>query len=437
MNTDPLFSTPSMAALFSPHMRIQNLLAVEVALARACATVGLVTTADAEALRDECEAMRLDPHAIFASARTSGTPIIPLLAALEQRLSPKASRALHVGATSQDILDTAFALHMRAGLRELRRDLKRAALRCATLADRHRSTLMLGRTLLQPALPITFGLKTAQWLASLTRTIRRLDAATDEISVLQLGGAVGTLAAFGDHGLAVVDQLAIELDLAVPDLPSHASRDRITHLLGLLDGACGIAAKIARDVASLSQAEIGEVRIAGGGSSAMPHKHNPVDAMIAIASARIVHGHASTVVGSTEHEHERALGAWQIEWVAIPAVFEHAAATFEALARLLTGLEPNPERMLANLRTQPDALMAEALATALLPSHGRTEAYRLVTELVDVASSRGTSLHATAAADPRIALTKDGIDDVFDHSRYLGATSTFIERALQHCGTLP
>jgi 3-carboxy-cis,cis-muconate cycloisomerase len=433
--TDALFSTPAMMDVWSGAARVRGMLAFEAALARAEARAGVIPTAAAEAIAAACGRDDFDVTAIFHEAAESGTPVIPLVRQLTARVAGEGRDYVHWGATSQDALDTALALAMGQAFDLLARDLMDVGESCARLADRHRRTVMVGRTLLQPAVPITFGLKAARWLALVTRQMRRLREVGERVAVVQLGGAAGTLAALGVAGQAVTAGLAEELGLGVPDLPWHAERDRVAEAAAVLGVLAGGMAKIATDLVLLAQGEVGEATDGTpgkGASSAMPQKRNPVDATLALAAARLAIGVVPVVLGAMAQEHERAAGAWQAEWEAVPAVFRHTAGAVAHVRASLRNLDVDAARMRANLDATNGAIMAETLALALSARIGSPEARAIVRELASSARARGTNLHEAARNDERVraALSADAVDRAFDPTMYLGSNDWYIDRAL-------
>lgn len=430
---DGLFTDPEMAALFSGDAHVRAMLAFEAALARAQARAGTIPSDAAEAITAACQAAEFDTNAVYRQAASAGTLAIPLVKALTERVGAEAGRYVHWGATSQDAIDTALMLQTRDGLGLLIARLLDIAESCARLAENHRHTPMVGRTLMQQALPITFGLKAARWLALVTRQIVRLRKLP---LAIQLGGAVGTLASLGDAGLAVSELLAQELGLAEPDLPWHTERDRVAEIGSAVGIVAGAMAKIASDVLLLAQTEVGEVSEATGegkgGSSAMPHKRNPVDATFAVASSRLALAQVPLLMNAMIQEHERATGAWQAEWTAIPHIFGHTGAAVERVRSLLEGLQVHPDRMRANLEMTGGLLMAESLTMALAPRLGRPEAYRLVHALVEEVRDAGLHLREIARANDgvREALSPDEIDRALDPTAYLGNTEVSIDNAL-------
>ena len=431
-----LFTTPAMAELFSARAIVASMLRVESALGHALARAGVIPTAAADAIATACRVELYDPEAIFTESVTAGTPVIPLVRMLTERVDASARGFVHWGATSQDIADTAMVLQMRTGLELLVHELHGVAGGAATLAGRHRHTVMAGRTLLQHASPITFGLKAARWLSLTVRQLRALESLPTSALPLQFGGAVGTLAALGDAGPRVAGYLTEELSLPLPDLPWHAERDRIASVAAALGVTAGAMSKIASDIALLAQTEVGEVSEGAspgkGGSSAMPQKRNPVDAMSALAAARLAIALVPTLMTGLEQEHERAVGAWQAEWVAIPHVFRHTAGAVSHVRQALTGLEVHEERMRQNLSLACGNLMAEALSVALTARLGRVDAQNAAKAASERAMHEGITLQRAVAEDTRIIgiLSAEEIERALDPARHLGSTDAFIDLAI-------
>ncbi len=432
------FRVPAVAAVFSARALVQRALDVEAALARAEAAAGVIAPSAADAIGARCRVEFFDVPALVEEAAAAGTLVVPLVRALTGLVDPPARQAVHWGATSQDVLDTAMVLQVREGLALLERDLRAVGEACLRLAQDHRRTVMAGRTLLQHAVPITFGLKAARWVALVTRLVQRMREVAPRVLVVQLGGAAGTLAALGPAGPRVVELVARELGLGVPDLPWHAERDRVGELAALLGLTAGGMAKIAGDLALLGQTEVGEVSTAAqagaGRSSAMPHKRNPADAALALASARLAVGTACTLLAAWPvQEHERAAGGWQAEWAALPELFERTAAAIAWVRRALEGVAVDAARMRANLAAGGGQVMAEALAVALAATLGREGAYRAVQRVCDAAVGAGLSLEqaATADAEIRAALPAEALARALEVERYLGSADLFIDRAVE------
>jgi 3-carboxy-cis,cis-muconate cycloisomerase len=355
-----IFVPEAVAETTSPEAWLAAMLEVEAALADAEAEAGLIPAEAAKAIRSACDADGFDAGRIAAEGRASANPVVPLVAALREKVGGDAAGFVHYGATSQDIVDSAAMLVASRALGVLRSELDGVAAACAELAKRHRETPMAGRTLLQQALPITFGLKAAGWLDSVMAARERLDSLSLPV---QLGGPVGTLASLRPEGERVVGLLAKRLDLEEPALPWHTARLRIADLGTSLALTAGALEKIALDVVLLSQIEIGEVAEPSGGgrggSSSMPHKRNPVGSVLAIACARRVRGDAGVLLAAMAQEHERAAGAWQSEWAPLNDALALTGGAAAAMREALEALEVRPERMRENLEALREQLAGD------------------------------------------------------------------------------
>jgi len=433
---DLLFSTVDMSAAFSAQAHVRGMLAFEAALARAEAHAGIIPQEAAVAIEASSKVELFDITALYREAASAGTPAIPLVRMLTARTEGDAQKFVHWGATSQDAIDTATMLQMRDGLDLLIASLYSVCAACAKLAEQHRQTLMVGRTLLQQALPITFGLKAARWLALVVRQVQALRDHRKRTLAVQLGGAAGTLASLGENGLRVVELLAEELGLPAPDLPWHTERDRVAEIAVTLGVVAGAMAKIAGDIVLLAQTEIAEATegmVAGkGGSSAMPQKHNPVDATSALASARLAIGVVPVILSAMAQEHERAVGGWQAEWVALPNLFCFTASAVERVGEAVSGLQIDPAQMSANLDLTGGLIMAESLSMALAPHVGRPEAQRIVKVACEQAVKSSMNLRQVVQGEERVRalLSLEEIERALDPAHYLGSTDAFIERAL-------
>jgi 3-carboxy-cis,cis-muconate cycloisomerase len=432
----PLFGDAEVAGHLSDRARLQAMLDVEAALADAEAQAGVVPRSCVAAIRSAARADLYDSAAIAADARDAGNLAIPLVRHLTRHVAaadPDASRYVHWGATSQDIIDTGAVLQLRAAVPVVVRHIERAEAAAARLARMHVDTVMAGRTWLQQATPITFGLKAAGWLDALDRQRGAIAAALEDASVLQFGGASGTLAALGAHGGEVTRRLASILGLAAADIPWHAQRDRLVRLAGALGIACGVLGKIGRDLALLSQSEVGEAAEArAGGSSTMPHKRNPIGASVAIAAAVRAPGLVATLLAAMPQEHERGLGGWQAEWEVLPELVIVAAGAARAIAGALETLQVDPARMRANLEAAGGLPMAEAIAMALAARVGKGEAHAHVEEASGRAVREGISFAEALASTPAVSryLSRDEIDRHLDPSSYLGDARACVERVL-------
>ena len=310
----PIFVSDGILAATGEGAWLQALLDAEAALAEAEADCEVIPRAAAEAISAICQADRFDPAALGRAARPDGNPVIPLVAALRDAVPEWARGWVHWGATSQDILDTGAMLVAERAVTLIDADLARGTGTCAALARAHAGTVMAGRTLLQQALPISFGLKAAGWLAGADDARAHLARARSRLAV-QLGGAAGTLASLGSSGPAVVHAFARRLELAEPVLPWHTARQRVADLAGALGTVAGTAAKICHDVVLLAQNEVGELTDAvSGRSSTLPNKRNPATAVSVVAASRRAHALVPVLLAALVAEHERAVGAWQAEW---------------------------------------------------------------------------------------------------------------------------
>jgi 3-carboxy-cis,cis-muconate cycloisomerase len=433
---DALYTTPEMAALFSGAGHVRRMLDFEAALARAEARAGVIPADAAEAIGAACRVELFDVPALLRETAVAGTLAIPLAKALTAKVGGEAGRYVHWGATSQDVIDTAIVLQMRDGLDVLIAGLIDIAATCAALAERHRRTPMAGRTLLQQALPITFGLRVARWLGLATRQVVKLRTVRAEALALQFGGAAGTLASLGSDGVRVADLLAEELGLSAPDLPWHGERDRVAEVAAALGIVAGAVGKIAQDVLLLSQTELGEVAEGAapgkGGSSTLPHKRNPVDTVAAVAAARLAQSLVPVVLASMIQEHERAVGGWQSEWAALPEIFRYTAGAVDRVRVSVANLEVDAERMAANLGVTRGLLMAESLSMVLATRLGKQEAHHVVQAACERAVKQRADLESVALADAQIsaALTTDEIRSALDPAGYLGSADQFVDRAL-------
>ncbi|MDR7273719.1 lyase family protein [Catenuloplanes atrovinosus] len=476
---------------------LQAMLDAEAALARAQARLGLASPEAAAAITDACHASRFDPAALARDASSAGNPVVPLVRALRAQLPPDVARVAHAGATSQDILDTAAMLIAHRAAGPLLADLTAAADHAAALAAAHRDTPIAGRTLLQQALPTTFGLIAAGWTTALDASATRLAFTRRHALAAQLGGAVGTLAASvspspssasafspagaptagspspitsapaadapspsasasvsaspptsapaagdgagaGGHGRggsgggrgwigpALMGAFAEEVGLAEPVLPWHTDRGRVAELAGVLAGAAGTIAKIARDVTLLAQTEVGEVREGGerGGSSTMPHKSNPIAAISAAASAARAPGLAATLFAAMAHEHQRAAGSWHAEWLPLTDLLRAVGSAAHWLRDCLAHLEIGPARMRANLDLTGGVLLAERLAAALAPALGKDAAHDLIADVVRDGRPLTGDPRVTAHLDPATVAA------LLDPADYLGSAGTLVDRAL-------
>jgi 3-carboxy-cis,cis-muconate cycloisomerase len=353
-----IYAHGATAAQLDDAAWLRAMLDVEAALARACADQGLIPAASADAIAAACLPERFDVEELGVEAAANATPVVGLVRALRNLVGEPAREHVHLGATSQDVVDTALMLIAHRALGPLLADAAAAAEAAARLADTHRETAMAGRTLLQQALPVSFGLRAAGWLQGIDSARGRLTEIRGSELAVQMGGPVGA------RPPAVAAGVAGELGLAEPVVPWQAIRVRPTVLAGALGVLAGVLGKVARDVTLLAQQEVGEAREGGpaGGSSAMAHKRNPVAAVSVLACTKRVPGLVATVLAAMEQEHERAAGAWQAEWGAHTELLGLVGSATSWARELLEGLEVDPDRMAENLQRLAAAGVDQARA---------------------------------------------------------------------------
>ncbi|MGH8779822.1 3-carboxy-cis,cis-muconate cycloisomerase [Paraburkholderia sp.] len=437
--TGLICGTQPMNDIWSPRATLQRMLDVEAALARASAAHRVIPQAAVAPIEAACQAGQLDADALVRDAALGGNLAIPLVKQLTARVQAadaQAAKYVHWGATSQDIIDTATVLQLRATFDLLDGMLASTCAALAALATTHRATPAVGRTWLQQALPITLGLKFAQWLDALLRHRDRLDALRERTLVLQFGGAAGTLASLRDAAPAVTRSLAEDLGLAEPALPWHTQRDRIADAASFFGMLIGTLGKIARDISLQMQTEIGELAepaAAGkGGSSTMPHKRNPVGCAAVLTAATRAPGLVATVLAGMVQEHERALGGWQAEWDALPDLARLAGGALANIGQIVVGLDVNRERLAANLDATHGLILGEAVMLALGDRIGRLDAHRRVEAASKTAVRTGQPLFDVLCADPDIAqhLSPDELKRLLDPANYVGSAHAYVDAVL-------
>jgi 3-carboxy-cis,cis-muconate cycloisomerase len=420
---------------------LQAMLDTEAALARAVEGAGLAAAGAGAAVTAAARADRFDAGELGRQAALTGNPVPALVRALTSLVPAEARQAVHRGATSQDIIDTAAMLLSKHAIEVIDTDLATAADRAAALAVEHAGTVMAGRTLLQQAVPVTFGLVAAGWLAGLDDARTDISRVRSRLAV-QFGGAAGTLASLGEAGPAVAGLLAAELGLANPALPWHADRLRVVQLGAGLAGVCAVLGKVARDVTLLAQTEVAEVaegsgQLGRGGSSAMPHKRNPVASIVILGCTKRAPNLLATLVAAAEQEHQRAAGAWHAEWETLTDLLRLTGSAASWAAELLTGLAVDATRMQANLGAAGGLPMAENVATLLAPVLGPVEAHGLVAAAAARGAAQGIALPDALLADPNtagrlsaIGIGRAELQAAVDPTNYLGGSAEFIRRAL-------
>lgn len=431
-----MFGTAEMRAVFADEALIARYIEAEVALARAQARLSVVPEAAADAIAAAAQSITIDIEKLRRETEIVGYPILPLVHQLAEAAG-EAGRYVHWGATTQDIMDTASVLQIRAALQIVARDLREVRDILAAMARKYRDTAMAGRTHLQQALPITFGYKAAVWLSSVDRHIERLDQALPRILLGQLSGAAGTLASVGDRGLEMQKLFCEELGLHQPPITWHVARDGIAEsvtLLGLITGTLG---KIATDVMLMSATEFGEVSepfVPGrGASSTMPQKRNPISSELMLAAAKAVRQHVATMLDGMIHDFERATGPWHLEWVSLPESFLLTASSLANAKFMLAGLVVHEKRMLQNLDLTRGLIVAEAVMMAAAPKLGRQRAHDRVYEACRQALDHDGDLVAILCgmADVMDALGGPaGVRRHCDPMNYVGLAPQMVDRVL-------
>ena len=436
---DSLATTPAMAEIFSDASLLQAMLDFESALARAEARIGVIPQSAAGTITSAARTDVFDAVKLSTESLRAGTLSIPFVKALTERVrsvDPDSARFVHWGATSQDVADTAIVLLLRRAAKVLAADHARLQQALRQLSEEHSATVMLGRTLLQPAPPVTFGLKAAGWFGALRRGWTRLETAFQDAAIVQFGGASGTLAALGEHGVAVATALSDELKLRNPEAPWHAHRDR----LAAVNCGCGIytgsLAKMARDIALLMQGEVAEAaepRSEGrGGSSTMPHKRNPTGCSLALAAASRVPGLVAGFLSGMAQEHERGAGGWQAEWTTIARVMEDTAVALASMAEVAEGLRVDASMMRANLDRTRGLVFAERAMILLGAALGRDTAHALLERATQETIASGRKLVDVIAELPEAAraLSKQQIYTLDEPEAYLGSAEIFRQQLL-------
>jgi 3-carboxy-cis,cis-muconate cycloisomerase len=434
-----LFSTPEMTRVFSPAEQLRAMTRFEWALSCALESNGRAEAGSGAILEQLLNADFVDVEALASEARNVGNIAIPFirqLTAVVMARSESAARSVHLGATSQDVLDTALVLQMREALKLLESSMTRLEAALLDQVKRHRDTITSGRTWLQPGPPTTLGLKLAGTLAALRRNRQRISGAANQALELQFGGAVGTLASLGTAGSAISADLARMLDLAEPQLPWHTQRDNLVAIVQVLAILTGTLAKFGRDVALLMQAEVGEVSEGGdagrGSSSTMPHKHNPVACAAVLAIHAKMPGLASTMLHAMPQEHERGLGLWQAEWDTVPEAFQLAGASLADAIEIAEGLRVDAERIRSNMNATLQVPLAEAVSVALAPRVGSIVAHDLLRLAAGRAVTENRRLSDVLKQMPVVKtyLSDAEIDELLDPRNYLGSAQRFIARVV-------
>jgi 3-carboxy-cis,cis-muconate cycloisomerase len=433
-------ATPEAVDCFGERSFVQAMLDFEAALAHASASVGLIPADAAPAIAAVCKAELLDLDAIISESGAAGSLAIPLVKKLTEAvalLNKDAARYVHWGATSQDVIDTAMALVTKRALAMIDGELGRICFSLAAIARAHRETPVLARTLMQAAQVTSFGLKAANWLAPIARSRWALRELIPHSMCLQLGGAVGTRSALGSHADDIAKKMAVRLDLTNTKTAWHTQRDRWLRMGSEIGILCGSLGKIAHDISLMSQSEIGEVAEATaagrGGSSAMPHKKNPVGAMVALAAAQRAPQRVAAMLAGMTQEHERGLGNWQAELAEWAGLLVSAQGAASAMANVCSGLTISADRMLTNISSQRGLVFAEAVSNVIAEHIGRAAAH----QVLETAAQRvgdGTSdlravLDCMIAADPKLdgKISKEALDNACSATRAAIAAGRYVD----------
>ena len=432
-----MYTSPRMKEIFCDEARFQAWLDVEAALARAQARLGIIPKDAAEKITKAATIDNIDIAAMTEHFTVSGFPIVPIVTQLKNALDIETRRYLHWGSTTQDITDTGHALMLKNGLAHLDETLTSVEDALIALSEKHRDTVMVGRTMGNQATPITFGHKTAIWLAEFHRHCERLKEYRPRIEVGQIAGAVGTNATLGSRGLEVLTETMKELDLGETPITWHVSRDgwaEATFLLGLIAATC---AKIAAEISLLMRTEIAEVsepyETGRGGSSTLPQKRNPVICLTVVATGRMVREKVSHALDCMVAQHERDVGGGHLEWTLLPETFVLTGGALEKTLELLQGLVVDEARMRENLNLTNGLVMSEAVMMGLAPVIGRDEAHNVVQEACNECFEKNIMLADVLTDHPLISkhLTKDDIAALLDPGSYLGTAPQMIDRTVR------
>jgi len=427
----PLFNSSAMAEIFSDEKFVRSLLEVEGSLARVQGQLGVIPAGAAEQIASQAGTLSVDFDQLRSGTEQAGFPVIELVRQLRAHVGNDTADYVHWGATTQDMMDTALVLQIRASIAILEPGLKTIIQSLAHLADQHRHTLMAGRTHSQQALPIPFGLKVAGWLAPLIRHCERLSQLKPRVLVLQFGGAAGTLAALGKEAIPVRNALSTELELGTPLMPWHTQRDALAELANWLSLLTGSLAKMAQDVILLAQSEIAEARessdVARGGSSAVPQKSNPVVSEFILVAHRTNAALLSSMHQALAQEHERGTYG-QMEWLALPQMFALTGSALGKAAWLGENLIVDADRMRANIAASQGLMLAEAFSYALAPYIGFAAAKKTVSEAARQAAADGRHLVDIIREQSQVSLDWESLRE---EANYLGASETFIDVVIQ------
>ncbi len=436
-----IFSTPDMRAVFSDENRTRKYLEIEAALATVQARIGIIPAEAAAEIVRNCSLDRIDMAKLRTQTERIGYPVLGVVQQLVSLCANGLGEYCHWGATTQDITDTATILQIREALALVDADLAAISASLADLARRHRDTVMIGRSNLQQAVPVTFGYKMAGILSAIERHRARLTELRPRVLVGEFAGAAGTLASLEHGALETQSGLMSELGLGQPDIAWHTNRDRIAEVgcfLGLVTGTLG---KLATDVKLMMQTEVGEAfepfAPGRGSSSTMPQKRNPISCCYIHACASVVRQHAAALMDAMIADHERSTGPWEIEWISLPEAFLLSAGALAHARFILAGLEVDAQRMRANVDLTNGLVVSEAVMMGLAPYLGREHAHDLVYDLCRKAINENRPLLDVLAETPEITrhVDRDGLSRLCDPVNYLGLSGVMVDRVLARLST--
>ena len=438
----PLFGDSEINELLTDEAYVRALVEVEIALARAETRLAIIPSSAGEQISNAAQWNKIDIAVLAQGTARSGVPIIALVQELRKAVGREAAPYVHWGATTQDIMDTAWVLQLRSAIKLYKKRLVELARHLSELANRHRVTVLAARTHGQQALPVSFGLKAAAWLAPLIRHAERLDEISPRLLVVQFGGAAGTLAALGDKGLAVMHGIADELGLDAPVMPWHAQRDNLVEFAGWLSLLTGSLGKMAQDIVLLAQTEVGEVSESAeegrGGSSTMPQKSNPITSELILAAARTNASLLSALHQAQVQEHERATHGWQVEWLTLPQMIVLTGGALKHALYLAKNLQVDPGKMRENITRADDVILAEAAVFALAKTMPRAKADELVKRACGMAVSQRKPLIGIVRNLAANIISDDTVDwqALAAPENYLGETAKIIDRVLKSANSL-
>jgi 3-carboxy-cis,cis-muconate cycloisomerase len=436
---ESLFYKTEVNALFSAEAYLSAMLRFEAALAETQAEHGMIPAPAAKTIAHCCTIDQLDLPLLIQQVGLAGNPNIPLvkqLTASVKKIDPEAAKYVHLGATSQDVIDTAMVLQLKSALHIVQKDLQQLIFQLRALAIAHRHTIMAGRSFMQHARPITFGFKVATWLDGILRANARMEHLVQNNLVLQFGGAVGTLAGFDNKALSIAESLAQKLDLTLPPISWHTQRDRMVELASAMGILVGNLGKIAKDISLLMQTEIGEVfepaGVGKGGSSTMPHKRNPVGCVAILAAAQRAPGLVSTLMQAMPQDHERATGLWHAEWLPLAELCKITAGALQQAIFLTDGLEVDAERMRQNLELTKGLIFAENVSLALAEKVGKAVAHEWMEAHCKTVQATQKHLKAVLLEAPQIRqyLSEGEIERLFDPVNALGECDRLIDAVI-------